>query len=115
VVNPLAAAAWAARDRSIERRRNAAHLAALGVPGAVQRRAEALTTAAPLMLGVIAAVGGAALSNSAFLASKYFNAPFAVSSIAVILVVGLIASALAAAASAAATTTVPDPTGLRTE
>ena len=115
LVISLAAAAMAASDRSIERRRNAAHLAALGVPGAVQRRAEALTTAAPLMLGVIAAVGGAALSNSAFLASKYFNAPFAVSSIAVILVVGLIASALAAAASAAATTTVPDPTGLRTE
>jgi len=115
LVVSVAAAAMAASDRAIERSRNAAHLAALGVPGRIQRRTEALTTLLPLALGVLVAGSGAALSNAAFVASRSGFVPFDWAGILTLVGTGLIAAALAAAASAAATTTVADPTRLRTE
>lgn len=111
----LAAAAMAATDRAIERRRNAAHLAALGVPASIQRRAELLTTVTPLAAGLAIAVAGAAISGSAYLqwGEPGLRLPF--SDIGIILATGLVLSLVAAVVATSATTTTPSADRLRTE
>ena len=115
LVISLGSAALAATDRAIERRRTAAHLAALGVPARIQRRAEVLTTMTPLALGLVVAVVGAGISGSAYLewGEPGLRLPLAIS--AIILLTGIGCAAAAAAIAAAATGTRPTPDRLRTE
>lgn len=54
-------------DRTLERRRSANHLAAIGLPGRLLRTVEALTLTAPLIIGLLIAVGASALSVYAYL------------------------------------------------
>ncbi len=111
----LAAAAMAATDRAIERRRNSTHLAALGVPGRVQRRAEVLTTLTPLAAGLTLAVAGAAISGSAYLEWGEPGLRIPLVNIGTILATGLICSLVAALIAMSATATSPTPDRLRTE
>lgn len=111
----LAAAAMAATDRAIERRRNSTHLAALGVPGRVQRRAEVLTTLTPLAAGLTIAVAGAAISGSAYLEWGEPGLRIPLVNIGTILATGLICSLVAALIATSATATSPTPDRLRTE
>ncbi|CAN5716003.1 FtsX-like permease family protein [soil metagenome] len=115
LVISLGAAALAATDRAIERRRTAAHLAALGVPAKTQRKAEVLTTMTPLALGLIAAVVGAGLSGSSYLEWGEPGLRLPLASSAIILLTGLGCAAVAAGIAAAATSTRPTPDRLRTE
>ena len=111
----LAAAAMAATDRAIERRRNSTHLAALGVPGRVQRRAEVLTTLTPLAAGLTIAVAGAAISGSAYLEWGEPGLRIPLVNIGTILAIGLICSLVAALIAMSATATSPTPDRLRIE
>lgn len=111
----LAAAAMAATDRAIERRRNSTHLAALGVPARVQRRAEVLTTLTPLAAGLTIAVTGAAISGSAYLEWGEPGLRIPLINIGIILATGLTLSIVAALIAMSATATSPTPERLRTE
>lgn len=111
----LAAAAMAATDRAIERRRNSTHLAALGVPARVQRSAEVLTTLTPLAAGLTIAVTGAAISGSAYLEWGEPGLRIPLASIGTILATGLTCSIVAALVAMSATATSPTPDRLRTE
>lgn len=115
LVISLGSAALAATDRAIERRLTAAHLAALGVPAAIQRRAEVLTTMTPLALGLVVAVVGAGISGSSYLEWGEPGLRLPLASTAIILLTGLGCAAAAAGIAAAATGTRPTPDRLRTE
>lgn len=115
LVISLGSAALAATDRAIERRRTAAHLAALGVPARTQRKAEILTTMTPLALGLVVAVLGAGISGSSYLEWGEPGLRLPLASSIVILLTGLGCAAAAAGLAAAATGTRPTPDRLRTE
>lgn len=54
-------------DRTLDRRRSANHLAAIGLPGRLLRAVEALTLTAPLVIGLFVAMAASALSVYAYL------------------------------------------------
>lgn len=111
----LGAAALAATDRALERKRIAAHLSAIGVLGTVQRKAEMFTTAAPLVVGLVIATTLGTLSGSAWLRFTSISDSLPLPATVTILVVGLTCSALAALAAAIGTTTDARSGQLRTE
>jgi hypothetical protein len=111
----LAATLAAVADRSLERRRHAAHLTALGLPPNTLRNAETLTLVAPLAIGIVAA--GLATVFSALTYFQLAESPIElpVSSVAIIFGIGGVGAALTAI-TAYTTTSVTHPrTALRTE
>ena len=111
----LGAAALAATDRALERRRIAAHLAAIGVPATVQRKAEVVTTAAPLILGLLLASALGALSGTSWLRFTTIGKALPWEGTATILATGVACTALAATVAALGTTTTAHAGQLRTE
>lgn len=111
----LAATLAAVADRSLERRRHAAHLTALGLPPGTLRNAETLTLVTPLAIGIIAAGLATLFSSFAYfrLAESPIDLP--INSIAIIFGLGALGAAMTAAM-AYTTTSVTHPTAaLRTE
>ncbi len=53
-------------DRSLERRRSANYLSALGLPAPLLRRVEAITLSAPLVVGLLVAVAAGSASTAAY-------------------------------------------------
>jgi len=111
----LAATLAAVADRSLERRRHAAHLTALGLPPATLRNAETLTLVAPLAIGIIAAGLATVFSALAYFQLGESPIDLPVSSIAIIFGIGAIGAALTAATAYATTSVTHPTTALRTE
>ncbi|MDY7100707.1 MAG: hypothetical protein S0880_05925 [Actinomycetota bacterium] len=105
----------AAVDRALERRRLSSHLAALGVPARTQRAAEALATAAPLVLGLGLAAAAAVLSGTAYLryGDPTLRVPY--TTVATIAGIGIVCAVVGSIVAAAVTATTPHPRRLRTE
>ncbi|WP_395155411.1 FtsX-like permease family protein [Ilumatobacter sp.] len=102
-------------DRTIERRRTASELLALGVPGRILRLTEALWVAAPLVVGLTMATIATTLAGTAYARFGDATLRLPASDIALIIGLGLVGTAMAVVAAIVATptTTRLDRTGIR--
>ena len=111
----LAATLAAVADRSLERRRHAAHLTALGLSPGTLRNAETLTLVAPLAIGIIAAGLATVFSALAYFRLGESPIDLPISSIAIIFGIGALGAALTAATAYTTTSVTHPATALRTE
>ncbi len=111
----MASTLAAVADRSLERRRHAAHLTALGLPPRALRNAETLTLVAPLTIGIAAAGLAATFSALTYLQLSDSPIDLPVSSAATIFGTGALAAALTAATTYTTTTVTLPTSALRTE
>ena len=111
----LAATLAAVADRSLEGRRHATHLTALGLPPNTLRNAETLTLVAPLAIGIVTA--GLATVFSALTYFQLAESPIElpVSSVAIIFGIGGVGAALTAIIAYTTTSVTHPTTALRTE
>jgi predicted lysophospholipase L1 biosynthesis ABC-type transport system permease subunit len=111
----LAATLAAVADRSLERRRHAAHLTALGLPPNTLRNAETLTLVTPLAIGIV--VAGLATIFSAFTYFQLAESPIElpISSVAIIFGIAAVGAAFTAITAYTTTSVTHPTTALRTE